>query len=75
MNMYQTLKNGDVYSNVNRMISFFGTTRYITEETWGYISILIVNTLDLDDKEETLLYYYSKMVSEVKEKKHSLQRI
>lgn len=68
MNMYQTLKNGDVYFNVNRMVSFFGTTSYITEETWGYIAILIVNTLGLDNKEETLLYYYQKMVSELKEK-------
>lgn len=68
MNMYQTLKNGDVYFNVNRMISFFGTTSYITEETWGYIAILIVNTLGMDNKEETLLYYYQKMVAELKEK-------
>ena len=68
MNMYQTLKNGDVYFNVNRMIFFFGTTSYITEEAWGYIAILIVNTLGMDNKEETLLYYYQKMVSELKEK-------
>lgn len=68
MNMYQTLKDGNVHFNVNRMISFFGSTRYITEETWGYIAILIVNTLGLGNKEETLLYYYNKMVSEVKEK-------
>lgn len=64
IDLYSTLKYDDVYFNVNRLISFFGTTKYITPETWGVIAILIVNTIKIkdEDREETLWYYYTKMV-------------
>lgn len=61
--MYQTLKRGDVYFNVNRLISFFGTTTRLTVETLNVMVLLVVNVFDIDDKEETLIYWV-KLITE-----------
>ena len=68
LDLYQSLDYDDVYFNVNRLISFFGTTKYITPETWGNIAVMIVNSISAKNKKETLAYYYSKMLEMAYEK-------